>query len=397
MTTSKSCGLKNSLCRNNDTGDLNGEATTANSLVERFTFVDGKTGLWTTGQTYGTARDNSTEHSIMCPVGGMVVFYYPTGTHDIVQVSDKEDWEACRNLDRATVLSPPVKLTEVPTGKSSDDDKVQTGTSSMKSKFPDVTYYYHCAEPGATAYLTCSVPGHCQAKQKVMIQTSSQEYAYDISTGNWTLHVDSLSRVLNLLGYRLDSNDVNGNGTIIMDRGYQTEEIANVTSELIWCALDHCPAFAQDFDPTIVTREECESIVFTLLGFVNRKRPIPQWGVAEDYYRKAIDQAGSTNTECVARSYLTQLFLTKNDWENATEAVGLMCLNCREESTLIQQARGEYRMLGIASADLDFDRICFEDMASSSAAPSLSLGRTTPWLVLGAFLHIMLLATKRPP
>eukprot|EP00977_Amphora_coffeiformis_P030325 scaffold46277_cov183-Amphora_coffeaeformis.AAC.1 len=77
-----------------------------------------------------------------------------------------------------------------------------------------------------------------------------------------------------------------------MDHGYQTEALATQTRELIWCAMDHCPDAARDFDPTATTAD-CESILYTLLGFVSRKRPIPQWERAIDYYHEAIRRGGN--------------------------------------------------------------------------------------------------------
>lgn len=357
--SSTSCGLKNSLCQD---GIVERDV---DPLEARFSFVDGDTGLWELGLDYG---------NITCPVGGMVVFHFPVGMHDIVQVPSKEDWDAC-DLNNSRYLVPLLV-----------EDTIGNSTSSREHPFEDVTYYYNCSEPGEIAYLTCSVPGHCDANQKVTIQTSETEYAYNRTTGNWTLHVDSLSRVLRLLGYRQSSE-----GLTVMDRGYQTEELADVTTNLIWCALDHCPEFAHDFDPS-ASLEDCESIVLTLMGFVSRKRPIPQWNVSEDYYKRAIEKGGSN--VCTAQSYLTQLYLTKGRWEDASSALSSLCFSCQNESSLIRQAQIEHERLGIDAGDLDFEKICSQAKVSSSSAPSFRhVGQQNESLLM-AFLLFTLILTS---
>ena len=140
-----------------------------------------------------------------------------------------------------------------------------------------------------------------------------------------------------------------------MDRGYQTEALADATTKLIWCALDHCPHFSHDFDPS-ATLDDCESTVYTLLGFVSRKRPLPQWNVSEDYYRRAIDRGGKNL--CTAQSYLTQLYLSNGDWNNATNAIEYLCSQCGHEDELVRQAQNEYNRLGLSADVLDFQQIC---------------------------------------
>lgn len=92
--------------------------------------------------------------------------------------------------------------------------------------------------------------------------------------------------------------------------------------------------------------DDCESIIYTLMGFVSRKRPIPQWGRAEDYYRKAIARGGSTNT-CAARSYLSQLYWSRGpDFvdvaRNETMALCQECANTINNYALVRQARLEF-------------------------------------------------------
>lgn len=279
------------------------------------------------------------------------------GAHDIVQVSSRSEWEICQ-LNNSVQLVPEEALTN--------------------TDFDEVTYYYNCSEPGGVAYLTCSVPGHCESNQKVAIQTSETEYAYNRTTGNWTLHVDSLSRALRLLGYRQSEE-----GFIVMDRGYQTEDLADITTELIWCGLDHCPQFAYDFDPS-ASWENCESMIFTLLGFISRKRPIPRWNESEKYYKRAIKKGGS-NT-CTARSYLTQLYMTKGAWINASLAVAELCANCQNEPDLIRQAELEYQRLNVAASDFDFHQACQSSAYSLHVSHHNFIGAMLVTIVLFLFV-----------
>ena len=85
------------------------------------------------------------------------------------------------------------------------------------------------------------------------------------------MEVDSLKNLFKLLGMHNDPDT----GFLIIERGYQTEELAHQTVEWIWCGLEHhCPEMARDIwdDATI---QDCESILNLLLGFIHRKRPIP--------------------------------------------------------------------------------------------------------------------------
>lgn len=353
-----SCGLKNSLCQDTSNNDRPPE----DPLHQRFSFVDGDEGLWTTDRDYG---------SITCPVGGLIVFFYPVGTHDIVQVEIFDDWNSCNNIENATLLSPRMIVSD-----GSSDNSSQRISPSL---FSAISYYYMCSTPGETAYLTCSVPGHCKANQKVVIRTSETEYAYDRDTGNWTLHVDSQSRVLKVLGYHTsseqqqsDNSNKDDTAVVRMERGYQTEELANITTNLVWCALDHCPHFALDFD-AVATKQDCESTVFTLLGFLSRKRPLPQWEVSEKYYQEAIERGGKNN--CTARSYLSQLYLNKGDWINASEAIISLCSTCQDQPALILQARHEYNRIATEWGTFNFDEVCGSREAISAAVPT-STGST---------------------
>ena len=184
-----------------------------------------------------------------------------------------------------------------------------------------------------------------------------------------------------------------------MDRAFETEHVANTTSDLIWCALDHCPTFAQDVfvDATL---EDCESIVFTLLGYVNRKRPVPQWNFSEHYYRQALERNTSSNW-CAAQSYVTQLFLSKGDWSSAQAELEILCQECitdvglstsRSGSTdgaaaslppTILRVRQEYeRLVDTSDMDVVWPSACGVDGPTTIAANSATYKPEAGWLVL---------------
>jgi hypothetical protein len=87
------------------------------------------------------------------------------------------------------------------------------------------------------------------------------------------------------------------------------------------------------------------------MGYVSRKRPIPQWSKAEYYYNKAIDTKGTY--ECDARSYLTELYLQKGDYETAVLKADELCSACGKgvESdpygNSVRQVRSTFDSLGV--------------------------------------------------
>jgi hypothetical protein len=284
--------------------------------------------------------------------------------------------------------------------------------------------------------LTCSVPGHCQADQKVIIRTHNEtadnnsnltvvtstehDNHHHHNNTHWETDshssalppVDSLARILRLLGFRREqqtfpkrvTNTDNGETdtmtvtfmATIMDRGFQTEELATKTTELIWCALYHsCPDFVQDVFPG-ATMEECQATVWTLLGFVTRKRPIPNYDLSETYYHTALEvlrnQTVTTTTStsittttycCTALSYLSQLYLSKGDIINATDTIATLCTDCGgqgqqdelDHMDLIRQVEYEYYNLAAVGADWkQFDEICILWRSTGSGSSSSSGG-----------------------
>ncbi len=264
-----------------------------NDASKRFTFVDLTDGLWSLYQTE-IYRNNPIIH---CPIGGFVVFYYPNYNHDVVAMADETHYDTC-DFTNSTVLSP----------------------ASFDSSVPIVSYYHNCTTANQTEYVSCSIPGHCQYGQKVKIHTSATITTRDEVTGEWLIHIESLERVLRLMGRRFDET----NGFLILDRGYQTEELAEQTLKWIWCGLDHCPSFADLSNSP--TQADCEGAIYTLMGFVSRKRPLPNYDKAEEYYQMAIDGGGVN--ECAARSYLTKMYLDKAEYVNATKSANDLCETC---------------------------------------------------------------------
>jgi hypothetical protein len=286
--------------------------------LTRITFIDGSDGLWSTLR----ASFYSDNPIIECPIDGTVVFHYPNYYHDVTAMASEQHYSNCDFQD-STVLAPLIQ----------------------NADFGSVTYYHNCTTPGKIEYLSCSIPGHCEAGQKIMVKTSSTVKAQDEVTGEWLLHVHSLNQVLRVLGQRYDPST----GFLILDRGFQTEQLADQTLDWIWCGLDHCPSFV-DIWPN-ATLADCKGAVYSLMGYVSRKRPVPQWSKAEYYYNEAIDTKGMY--ECDARSYLTELFLQKGDYETAVVKAGELCGACGKGDendpygNSVRQVKSTFDSLGV--------------------------------------------------
>ena len=162
-----------------------------------------------------------------------------------------------------------------------------------------------------------------------------------------------------------------------MDHGFQTEPLATQTLELVWCALDHCPSAAWDVNPQ-ATVADCESMIYTLMGYVSRKRPQPQWTVAYDYYQQALARGGSN--WCVAASYLAQWYWTvpynEANWTVAAAQnhTTVFCEICAASNyALVRQVRLEFDRqvaAGRLAADAWPDLACRRPPAPSSSSSS---------------------------
>ena len=222
----------------------------------------------------------------------MVVFHWTAPWHDVVRLPTEAAYDSC-DLSGHTVLAPP---------------NPNQGRYASSTK---ASYYFECDESlaGQTIYVACSLYDHCARGQKLKIRVSAAVRAYDPTTGDPLIHVTSLARIMALMGHRVDSQ-----GGAHLDRGYQTEALANKTLELVWCLEAHCPQSAQDWDPT-ATHDSCIADVNNLAGFLSRKRPTPQISHARAYYATALDHF---HNHCPTLGYLAMLHLTTN---NATAAV----------------------------------------------------------------------------
>ena len=341
------CGIKNSVpCRPEQT---NHEHNTNKPTIHPtfpFRFVDRNTGIWSIPDT------NPYERIFDCPYNSTVVFNYLKNTHDVVKLNSAAEYDQC-NVSNAQTLSPSnYKLLLDASSLQNNDGGTENVTTSVLVDLPDVTYYHKCLGPiNSTEYITCSIPGHCQYGQKIILRTvdvvevTNKSIYHDHNDTMPQMQVDSLAQLLILLGSRDDPET----GFLIIDRGYQTEALADQTHEWIWCALEHhCPSMAWDVWPD-ATMQDCTSILYLLLGFINRKRPIPKWENAEHYYRLAINDSNATNitisevesvnnsnnhmfltsrNECAARSYLSKLFLDKGDFKSATKEADILCYRC---------------------------------------------------------------------
>merc|ERR1712232_893184 len=127
-----------------------------------------------------------------------------------------------------------------------------------------------------------------------------------------------------------------------------------------------------DLDAAAITKkDDCVGASNTLLGYIDRRKPIPDWEEAEGYYQTAIE-SGGTN-ECAARSYISKLFLDKGDYENAKIQADELCLACGNGDY------GDPYEASVRQAKSDFDAIgdavvwpCPE-MSTSSGAKVLNI------------------------
>lgn len=119
--------------------------------------------------------------------------------------------------------------------------------------------------------------------------------------------------------------------------GHATYECASILIEefqqydkaepYLWCVLDHCAdCDAGEMCPTTIvgldTTAHCQSAVWNYLGFVSRKKEVPDYVHAATYYRTALDLWPEN---CGAMAYSMELFLTTG---NATAARAMHTAFC---------------------------------------------------------------------
>ena len=166
----------------------------APSAWRRFEFADGNDGEWGPAVSYSQAP-------LWCAAGAIVVFQWHNSSTDLVRLSSEQAWESC-DVSGATTIAP----------------------RNMAGQL------HLTCEAGQRYFLTTSAAAECRAGQKLRVFASGSVFAHDPNSGETLLHVLSMDRVYTLLGHR-DS----GLGFSELSRGYQTEELAASTLELIWC------------------------------------------------------------------------------------------------------------------------------------------------------------------
>jgi len=252
---------------------------------------------------------------VQCSIDGYVYFYWHAESHDLQLMASSAAYDAC-DFTGAIAVQP---------------------TNAPANSQGFASYYLPCtAAPGSVLYLSCSVSDHCADGQKLAVHISRTAHAIDSSTEPPTalLHSDSLSRVMTLLGHRVDGST----GYSYLDRGYQTDESAEVSLEMVWCLSAHCPDSALDFDDS-ASEASCLAQVYNLGGFISRKRPTPDYAHAESYYLTALEHEP---THCPTLSYLSELYLQTSNASAATATALRLCAACGSGSAAAGQAKAAF-------------------------------------------------------
>lgn len=203
------------------------------------------------------------------------------------------------------------------------------------------SYYFTCDESlaGTSVWMSCSVSDHCVRGQRLEVRVSASVRAYDSSTSDPLIHVTSLARIMKLLSFRVDSA-----GGKHLDRGYQTEALADKTLELVWCLEAHCPDSARDWDPD-ATHDSCLADVNNIAGFVSRKRPSPKFDVAHAYYTTALSHVPA---HCPTLGYLAELYVMKSNATGAEQTAQTLCAACGPISPTAMQVAASFASGGMA-------------------------------------------------
>lgn len=238
---------------------------------------------------------------LSCAHGGFVYFHWLTAYHDLQLMASQDHFERCDFAGATPLVSIPPDPSFAPTTQ---------------------VFYLPCSTAGQHLYLSCSVASHCIEGQKlhVHVSTSAHVYSHTSDPPELLLHSDSLRRVMILLGHQVDDST----GFASLTRGYQSEEAAEVSLDMIWCLKAHCPYSARDWDHT-ATNASCLAEIYNLGGFVSRKRPIANYSLAQGYYLTAL--AHDAN-HCPTLGYLAELRILQGN-RTAAEAAALnVCSLC---------------------------------------------------------------------
>ena len=103
----------------------------------------------------------------------------------------------------------------------------------------------------------------------------------------------------------------------------------------LWCVVGHCEDCPGAGCPTtyLDSEAECESATYNYLGFVNRKKSVPDYDHAETYYTKSL---ALWPENCGAMNYLTELYITVGNATAAEATFSDLCDVCgpTHENTL---------------------------------------------------------------
>ena len=175
---------------------------------------------------------------------------------------------------------------------------------------------------GATMYISCSVGSHCQMGQKVTVNVSSAVYAVDHTTGDALIHVNSLARVMTLMGA---APAPNAPDTTLLQYGYATEAEANTTLEFVWCLEAHCPASARTYDPS-ATLATCGGCLQPRRLHLSQDAQ-PKLALAGQYYQQALAEEPG---HCPTLEYYTELHLDRRRDAGPRRDRALLAVRCVE-------------------------------------------------------------------
>ena len=311
-------------------------------ITERFLFADGEagTGTWSAEEPYVSRY---AEGALHCAIDGTVVFHWAAPYHDLRRFASRAHYDAC-DFDGSTslVAAAAASSSSAAGGTGGDDGGVLTTTS----------YYLPCATPGDEILLGCSVGDHCTRGQKRRVLVSHDVRALNSSTASDgggdvatpptpLIHVRDYGRVMSLLGHETDAST----GFSYLRRGYQTDHLAELSLEFVWCLEPHCPNSTRGWDPD-ATAERCVADVYNLGGFLTRKRPTPNYTLAEEYYQTAL---AHDPHHCPTLGYLAELYLMTADAAAANKTALRLCAACGgADAVAARQARSEFERAGVA-------------------------------------------------
>jgi len=203
--------------------------------------------------------------AIKVTVGDVLVFKKSQASDDVFAVPSQWHYAECNFTDGGNALP--------------------ADASSTASEF---RYTIRAQDTNTRLYLASSRESACSAGQRVLVSVD------DFKQG-------TLAEVVHLINTKT----------------YNTEKGAVELIERIWCFEDHCPMPAMGFYEGNAewSKERCKADAFSLLGFVYRKRPVPQIQRAEMYYKKAL---ALVPTHCEATEYMGELYIQIGDFATAS-------------------------------------------------------------------------------